>query len=119
MEASVHSFFLPSNNELTSEVASKDLSVWFLNFDWTYEKLNNFALLQTFDLTCLLNAELNKLVSRVPEIRSGVFGTGDQMLQEIDETYPFTHARMAYHHPMHFNNFNSGSFVWFSLLPKI
>ena len=32
-EASVDSFFLPSNDQLTSEVAFKDLSIWFLNFD--------------------------------------------------------------------------------------
>ena len=59
--------FVPSNDELTSDVDSRNLGIKFLNFEKCNDKLNDFTLLTTFNLTLLSNEELDKLVSRIPE----------------------------------------------------
>ena len=46
--------------------------------------------MQTFILTCLSDAELDKLDTRIHEIRQVPFEDVDHILQEEDETYPFT-----------------------------
>ena len=47
-------------------------------------------LMQTFNLMHLLNEELERFVLEMSEIKKVSFDHFDQLLQEIDYTYPFT-----------------------------
>ena len=88
-ETHADSFFHPTNDHLTSEEASKDLSICFLNFDASYERLSDITLVQTFNWTHLSNAELDRLSPKIHEIRQVTFEWVNQMLQGINETCPF------------------------------
>ena len=88
-EASSDSFFLPSSDELPCEIDSRNLSINFTNFDNRYERLSNFTLKQTFNLTPLSNNELDKLALENPEFKMVLFQNVNKVLQEMNEKYPF------------------------------
>ena len=82
------SYFFVLNDQVTSEVDARDISVKFINFEMRYDKLN-IPLMEAFNLTPLLDKELDKLALKFLGFRR-LFPHVNKVLQKIDEKYPFS-----------------------------
>ena len=71
-------------------MASVGMSINFLNFNGKYEKLDDFTLMQTFNVTLLSNEELNKLGPNFPKTKQVSFEHIYHISQEIDKNIPFS-----------------------------
>ena len=80
---------LPSNDKLTLEVDSRNVSIKFVNLKRKHERVSDLTVMQTFNLTTLSNNEVNKSVSKTQEIKGISFQYIRKALIEIDENYPF------------------------------
>ena len=86
-EASLDSFFLPSNDKLTQEVDSRKFIIKFVDFKRKYEKLTDFTWMQTFNLSALSNNELDSFASKIWELKRVSFQQVKEGLKQIDRNY--------------------------------
>ena len=58
---------MPSNDQLTCDVDTRDIGVKFIKFEGKFNKINEFTLIQTFNQTSLSNKELEKSAFKITE----------------------------------------------------
>ena len=88
-DARLNSILLPSNDNLTLEVDSRNLSITFVKSENKSKKLSDFTLMQTFNSTTCSNSELDRFVSKTAELKRVSFQQVKKVLKQIDENYPF------------------------------
>ena len=59
----------------------------FVNFERKYEKLSDFTLIQTFNLTILSNDELDEFAPKILELKRVSFQHMKKVLKQIDKNY--------------------------------
>ena len=65
------------------------MNIKLVHFGRKYEKLSDFTLTQTSNLTTLSNDELDKFALKILELKRGSFQNVKRVLKQLDENYPF------------------------------
>ena len=89
-EAFSASIYIPAKSELIATLQSITRSQFFLDYNFNYTNVSNFLVWHKLDFAKLTNAEIKTLKAKVLQLPSMSMDMFDNILDNIDENYPFT-----------------------------
>ena len=84
------SIYVPGKSELTSTLQSITRSQFFLDYNFNYTNVGNFPVWYKLDFAKLTDTEIKTLEAKVQQLASMFMDIFDKVLDNIDESYPFT-----------------------------
>ena len=82
--------YIPAKSELTATLQSITRSQFFLNYNFNYANVSNFLVWYKSDFAKLTDTETETLKAKVLQLPSMSKNMFDNILENIDENYPFT-----------------------------
>ena len=84
------SIYIPAKSELTATLQSITRSQFFLDYNFNYTNVSNFLVWYQLDFAKLTDTEFKTLKAKVLQLPSMSMDMFDNILENIDENYPFT-----------------------------
>ena len=84
------SIYIPAKSELTATLQSITRSQFFLDYNFNYTNVSNFLVWYKLDFAKLTDTEIKTLKAKVLQLPSMSMDMFDNVLDNIDENYPFT-----------------------------
>ena len=84
------SIYIPAKSELTATLQSITRSQFFLDYNFNYTNVSNFLVWYKSDFAKLTDTEIKTLKAKVLQLPSMSMDMFDNVLENIDENYPFT-----------------------------
>ena len=84
------SIYIPAKSELTATLQSTTRSQFFLDYNFNYTNVSNFLVWYKSDFAKLTDTEIKTLKAKVLQLPSMSMDMFDNVLENIDENYPFT-----------------------------
>ena len=84
------SIYIPAKSELTATLQSITRSQFFLDHNFNYTNASNFLVWYKSDFAKLTDTEIKTLKAKVLQLPSMSMDMFDNVLENIDENYPFT-----------------------------
>ena len=82
--------YIPAKSELTATLQSITRSQFFLDYNFNYTNVSNFLVWYKSDFAKLTDTEIKTLKAKVLQLPSISMDMFDNVLENIDEDYPFT-----------------------------
>ena len=89
-EAYSASIYIPAKSELAATLQSITRSQLFLDYNFNYTNVSNFLVWYKSDFAKLTDTEIKTLKAKVLQLPSMSMDMFDNVLENIDENYPFT-----------------------------
>ena len=84
------SIYIPAKSELTATLQSITRSQFFLDYNFNYSNVSNFLVWYKLDFAKLTDTDIKTLKAKVLQLPSMSMEMFDNVLDNIDENYPFT-----------------------------
>ena len=84
------SIYIPAKSELTATLQSITRSQFFLDYNFNYTNVSNFLVWYKLDFAKPTDTEIKTLKTKVLQLPSMSMDMFDNILDNIDENYPFT-----------------------------
>ena len=84
------SIYIPAESELTATLQPVPRSQFFIEFNFNYTDVSNFLIWYKSDFAKLMNKEIETLKAKVLKLPTMSMEIFDNILENIDEDYPFS-----------------------------